>query len=137
MNDLKIASRWQRLGAFAIDAVFIWIISIVLLSLIISIAGPIDDETNKLLEKSFGKLVGLFFYFPFFTLIWRATPGKKFLKIKVVERNGAKLPWYRIIFREMFLRWISAIVLGHFWIFFNKKNKTAWDFGSGSIVVKV
>lgn len=136
--DFKLASRPQRLTAFLIDIVFINILAYVA-NLILDLVGGngvsaealSSDFTNSLTYTMITIL-----YFPVFTALWAATPGKKILKIKVVLANGENLTTGKVILRETIGRWVSSFTFGFVWIFFNKSNKNVWDFIAGTVVVK-
>ena len=132
----ELASRWQRLGASMIDGVFLWII-VAAIGAAAYISGVgIDGQTGDTLVRSLAIYIVPCLYSPIFTVIWGATPGKRVLGLKVVSDDGTRLSTGKVILRELFGKWGGAVVLGHLWLFFNKRKKTAWDYLVGSVVVR-
>lgn len=129
-----IANKGDRLIAFIIDSVIITALSIPI-AIIFQLFGleVADDRTSKLV----GKFTGICIYFPIMMIFFKNTIGKKLLKLKVIDKNSNKPSVLRILLRETIGRIVSPIVLGHFWIFFNKRNKTSWDYLAGTTVVKI
>lgn len=136
--EYKLASRPQRLAAFLLDFAFINIGSyaVNLLLDLASGSGVSTDALSTDFTNSISYFLIILFYFPVFTALWAATPGKRILKIKVVLANGEKLTPQKIFLREILGRWVSAFVFGQLWILFNKNNKNVWDFIADTLVVK-
>jgi uncharacterized RDD family membrane protein YckC len=133
--NLEIASKLNRLGAFLIDMVFLSVLTLIALIIL----GAFSKETPVEVFKGLVYVVRLIFfliYFPSFTIAWGATPGKKILKMRVVNLKGEKTSVGRIILRETLGKLLSIVVLGSLWLFFNKQNREAWDFLAGTIVIK-
>ena len=135
MNEIKIASRWLRLGAFLLDISFIYLMSFAIVTVIYSLGFAQSNNPNEVWDSLTIQLVSVI-YFPIFTFLWSATPGKRILKMKVVATGQEELTKEKIILREVFGRWISIAVFGHLWILFNKNNKTAWDMLANTLVIK-
>ncbi len=135
-----LATRWERLGALVIDYTILFIILssvIYALSLLGALGlSEINDTTIEKFDRVLPRFIARFLYSPIFTAIWGATPGKKLLRIKVVSEDYQKLSVGRVILREVAGKYVSAIVLGHIWILFSKRNQTAWDYFAKTLVVK-
>ncbi len=65
-----------------------------------------------------------------------ATLGKKMFRMKVISEQGGELSFWTVFLRECIGKPFSVIVLGSLWIFFNKKNKEAWDYLSRTVVIR-
>ena len=67
------------------------------------------------------------------------TPGRKLLKIKVVNARGQDVGFWRGAFRETFAKFVSAIVfyLGFFWVGWNRRKRGWHDYMAGTFVVRV
>ena len=127
-KQIKIASLGKRFLAFIIDMIIISII-----------AGIISAFVPELTDEEMGGLavfLGLCIYFPFFTSIWQATPGKMAMKIKVVDTNLKKASFLIIVLRETFGKLLASFCFGHLWLFFNKDRKEMWDYLARTLVVE-
>lgn len=132
----QLATRWERLGASLLDLILIYIICFIIGffgALALQLSGQAVN-TGVFFWIGFG--FPYLIYYPVTTILWKATPGKLALKIKVVSDNFEALTPGRIYFRESVGRLIGSCLFGAIWIFFNKKNKTAWDLFAKSLVIK-
>ena len=150
-----IASSTDRLLAFIIDYSFISVITVFELFLTILIFSPFSTDspadvevisdlfTNEAFMKSilyviFIANLNYHFYFSIFHYISGKTIGKKLLKMKVIyEKNEKSLSAWTIFLREFIGKLFSGIVFGYIWLFFNNEKKEAWDYLSGTIVIKL
>src|SRR5262249_58421664 len=94
----------ERLTAFLLD-LFIWILgTLALYLLLIGVANNLGGNTSKVAFS-----IGLFIafivrncYFVYFELAWRgATPGKRIVGIRVIDRNGGPLVASAVIARNL------------------------------------
>lgn len=99
--------------------------------------SELNDTTIEWFDRVIPRFIAQLLYSPVFTAIWGATPGKMLLGMKVVSEDYQKLSVGRVILREVVGKYVSAIVLGHIWILFSKRNQTAWDYMAKTVVVKV
>ena len=136
--EFKLASRPQRLAAFLIDIAFINTLAYLtnLFLDLVSGNGVSAEALSTDFNNSLTYTMITILYFPVFTALLAATPGKKILKIKVVLANGENLTTGKVILRETIGRWVSSFTFGFVWIFFNKSNKNVWDFIAGTVVVQ-
>jgi uncharacterized RDD family membrane protein YckC len=116
---IEIANYGERLAAFFIDLT-IWIL------LTLAIYIPILTLVGKTGATRIAIAVALFIgflirnlYFIYFELAWRgATPGKRIVGLRVIDRNGGPLVASAVIARnltrevEMFIP-LGALLLGH------------------------
>lgn len=138
VKDLELATRWQRLKSFVADAILIGLICRVLVFLVSS-PLPIDPNLPPIALKalSFAIQIGVsLIYFPLFTAMWSATPGKRFFGIKVLSDDLKPMTVSSALLREWPAKWFSSLLLGHLWIFFNPKKKAAWDYLASTVVVR-
>lgn len=127
-HGYSLAPRWKRLVAFIFDSIVAIIVSSILSALLV-------DSSEKTEAGRLIKLLVLLVYFGGSTAIWAATPGKMWLNMKIVSQDLKPLPLWKLIIRETLGRFLGYSVLGHFWLLFNSRNKTAGDFLVGSLVV--
>ncbi len=123
----KYATFWDRLLAHNIDLLFILIPLFVLEQWIVS---------NRILYlTAFG--LYLLYHIVFEVSKWQASPGKRALRIKVVNEDGSKPGVFRCLARNL-LKLISLIPLfgGFIMIVFTSNKQGLHDRLSGSIQVK-
>lgn len=76
-------------------------------------------------------------YYIVFTHAYGATPGKKIMKIRVVQVRDGKNPaiWRSVV--RYFGYWVSSIpfCLGFFWALWDKRNQTWHDKLAGTVVI--
>ncbi len=159
--EVTLADRAQRVAAFAIDMLIVGGILIGLV-ILIGLAGDISFRDSWIL--SFFLLAAFFlrnFYFAAFELRWQgATPGKRAVGLRVIDRGGAALQADAVMARnfmreiEIFLplslvaaaplevsdRWltISSLVWASLFLlmpFFNRDNLRVGDMVAGTWVI--
>ena len=129
-NDLQYASFLNRALAFFIDVCIWMLISAVFVEvgnrfLAVEIVKYIDSVTPVL-------------YLIFFIYIFEATPGKMFMKIKVVSESGAKMNLTQAILRETVGKFISLVPLcfGYLWVLADDRLQSFHDKIARTVVVK-
>ncbi len=142
VNYLPYASFLRRLVAYIVDLLIVTLIMMVLdtaLSLLIR-----TFEASRFMSFA-GILTQLFFY-----PIWAIysvyfiggsgqTPGKKLLRIKVVQVGTVNRPGYfKAFLRETVGKALSSILyLGYLWMLWDDKKQCWHDKIAGTIVLKV
>jgi uncharacterized RDD family membrane protein YckC len=108
---VELADHGERLTAFAID-VFIWFLLTILVYLPL-IFFAIGGKNSALIGLSIVLFVGFVvrnLYFIHFELAWRgATPGKRFVGLRVIDRRGGPLLPSAIVARNL-TREIEAFI---------------------------
>lgn len=119
---LNIASAPVRLIAFAIDAL---VISVIALGFaVVGVLALMDTSADGWFQSIM--ILGLFvvrnFYFTLFELYWRGqTPGKKAIRIRVIDRRGGALSASAVFVRnltrdmELFLPFVVLASPEQFW----------------------
>ncbi|MDA0194200.1 MAG: RDD family protein [Bacteroidetes bacterium] len=122
----KYAGYWPRMWAYNAD-----LLILLLIYYMLSWVIPVD---KILYITCFG--VTLFYHGLFESIIWQATPGKKLLKIKVVNKIGEDLTLPLALLRFI-LKILSLALLysGFIMIGFTKKNQGLHDILIGSLVI--
>jgi uncharacterized RDD family membrane protein YckC len=123
------AGFWRRFAAFIIDAILLGIVSGILLAIFDQ--GAVLQILNTLISLA---------YFTYFEGGKSGqTVGKMALGIRVYDlRQGGPIGYGR-----GFIRWISRIVstipilLGYFWMLWDREKQTFHDKLAGSVVVPV
>ena len=129
---MEYAGRLHRFLAFVIDVLIIGVITVVLDAVgVINLGDP--STTDQVLEAavSFG-------YYILLTAALGATPGKMALGMTVVDENGQKAGFLKVLIRETIGKIVSALVLflGFIWILFDDKRQGWHDKIGGTFVVK-
>ncbi|MBN2546185.1 MAG: RDD family protein [Spirochaetes bacterium] len=153
--DYEIAGIGLRIAAYCIDAAFQGLAFIFFYFIFIfSMAGSfiITQAINKdtgtasavimIIELILFLLFLLFllFYRLFFELIWKGqTPGKKIMKIRVIQDDGTYLRTIPAVLRNLF-RIIDGLpfnnIAGFIAMIANEKHKRIGDMVAGTIVIK-
>ncbi len=140
-STVTVVGFGRRLAATLIDAVFVWVMGL-LLGTAVGIAGLLLDMFTPNRPAPLDALIvasGLVFSVAYFVAAWARsgqTIGKMFLGIKVVGSDGAPLSWGAAV-----LRYIGYIVnalvlsLGFLWIVFDAKRQGWHDKIARSYVV--
>ena len=124
--DLEYMGFWIRLAAELIDQVII-VFAVVLLNLIIGLT-----------QFAWALAVPVILYLVYKHLKCQP-PGRKLLKIKVVNAKGEDVGFWRGAFRETIAKFISAIFLylGFLWIGWDGRKRGWHDHLAGTFVVRV
>ncbi len=129
---MEYASRLHRFLAFLIDAVIIGVITAVLGAVgVINLGDP--STTDQAIEALI-----VFVYYILLTAAFGATLGKMALGMTVVDENGQKAGFLKVLIRETIGKVASAIILflGFIWILFDDKRQGWHDKISGTFVVR-
>ncbi len=101
--QVELADFGERLGAFLLDFVFLYL-GIILLAITLGLVlGTISADPRIIftLIMFLGFLIRTL-YFVFFELAWRgATPGKRIVGLKVVDRRGGPLTQNAVVSRNI------------------------------------
>lgn len=126
----KKGTFWERLLALIIDEIILFVITVIF-SLFLS---QIADNLTNLIFWVLSIAYGTFF-------IWKSgsTPGKKLLKIKVVNSSYQPLGLGASLLRESIGKLLSGIIfnLGYLWVLINGKRQAWHDKLAKSFVVKM
>lgn len=129
---MEYAGRLHRFAAFIIDAIVISVVIVVLNAIGIINLGD-TSTTDQVLEAAIS-----FGYYILLTAAFGATLGKMALGMTVVDENGQKAGFFKVLIRETIGKIVSALVLflGFIWILFDG-NRQGWhDKIGGTFVVK-
>jgi uncharacterized RDD family membrane protein YckC len=118
--SFPLADTGERITALVIDLLILFA-ALFMLAVLMVIAGADPDGSAG---QSFGVIAGFFlrnFYFVFFELRWQGqTPGKRAMKIRVIDAGGGSLTADAIIARNL-LRDVElfiplSVAFGHAWL---------------------
>ncbi len=107
--NVKLASIGDRFGALVLDVLFIFL-AIAAFGLFMAWVGSLGVPTLALIVWLLVFFGVRFFYFVYFEIAWRgATPGKRIVGVRVVDRGGAALTKEAVLARN-FLREIELFL---------------------------
>jgi len=148
--NINLAGVGSRFAACFIDGIFqgllmaLIIFSLALFAESSHIAAPkLDVKTTGLLGLAVISVIIFVIsngYFIFFETIWNGqTPGKRFIKIRVVQENGSSVTFLMVLIRNL-LRIIDSLPFGYAvgiiaWLF-SKRNQRLGDMAAGTIVIR-
>ncbi len=150
--NYEIASVPLRIAAYCVDLAFqgITFFAVYIIMFVFFSGGMVlSTFTNKIVSYVL-MIIGLLllllavlfiiFYRLFFEIIWKGqTPGKKFLKIRVINDDGTYLKVIPAILRNLF-RIVDMLpiynITGLITMLINKNNKRIGDIVAGTIVIK-
>lgn len=109
----KFAGFWIRFWAYSIDLLVLYAISGILIKPLFRVADLSVSSPMFLFFNTYKitALILLLVYFTLMTKFFHQTVGKMILGVKVVPKEGEQLTWGTILFREVFGRFISKMLL--------------------------
>lgn len=134
------AGFWLRVVATMIDTALLFGLQFVL-GLLLMLAGVATiGSTDEMagVVTLFGTIVGLAYYVVF-TAQGGQTPGKMALRIKVICRDGSDVGYGKAVVRELFGKFISAIILGsgYLMVAFDEQKQGLHDRMADTYVIKL
>ena len=133
----KYVGFWTRFWAYTIDLLVLYAISGILIKPIFRVVGIDISNPSFLLFSPYkvAALLLLLLYFALMTKVFGQTVGKMIMGIKVVAKNGAPLTWGTILFREVFGRFISKmLVVPYLLVLFMPKKEALHDVFAETVV---
>lgn len=137
-NDIQYASFWLRMGASALDSV--WVIALTL-SLGWLVYGMMYFESEALIKGNADIFIS--FILPFiltmaFWLYKSATPGKILLGMIIVDADTLQAPSKRQLTIRYFSYYLSMLplFLGFFWVIWDDRKQGWHDKLAGTLVIK-
>lgn len=134
----KYAGFWTRFWAYAIDLLVLSAISGIIVKPIFRVADFAITKPSFLLFSPYKMtaLLILLLYFTIMTKYLQQTVGKMIMGIKVIPKNGEKLTWATVIFREGIGRFISKMLLiPYLLVVFMPKKEALHDLFADTVVV--
>ncbi|WP_255452120.1 RDD family protein [Sporosarcina sp. ANT_H38] len=133
----KYAGFWTRLWAYAIDLLVLSAISGIIIKPIFRVAGWEITNPSFFLFSTYKVtiLILLLLYFALMTKYLQQTVGKMIMGIRVVAKDGGKLSWGAVIFREIIGRFISKmLVIPYFLVIFTRRKEALHDLFADTVV---
>jgi uncharacterized RDD family membrane protein YckC len=101
---VELAQRGERLGATLLDLLFIMLVVAVFAICLALINSAVDSAMDEILGIIFflGYFLLMNFWFTIFELRWNGqTPGKRIMKIRVIDSRGGPLSGRAVIVRNI------------------------------------
>ena len=151
--QFALASLGNRFLACAIDHAIQMIAIIVMLIVATSVSTEIDRFTTTTIDKitsgnlwvmaltSLLTFVIIFGYFAIFETLWSGqTPGKRWLRLRVIKEDGRPINAFEALARNL-LRTADSLPtplysIGILFVFASARGKRLGDFVAGTVVVK-
>jgi uncharacterized RDD family membrane protein YckC len=142
--DFPLAGIGSRFLAIALDTLIqaLVITVFLIIALVLMAFAGISSETAGVWVSAIA-ILGLFLiytgYFAFFEAIWNGqTPGKRLLKLRVIQESGRPINPYQAIARNL-MRLVDSLPflygVGCLTVLLNRQNKRLGDFVAGTVVV--
>lgn len=147
--EFTLAGIGNRAWALLIDYLAIAVILTVCIFTWIFISGQLADFWQA--QDSFASQLGLWLfaitfliifgiyagYFVFFETLWQGqTPGKRFVKIRVVRDDGRPIGLAQATLRSLLRPLDEFLFIGAFLIMFSRREKRLGDWAAGTIVIE-
>ncbi|MER2079401.1 RDD family protein [Psychrobacillus psychrotolerans] len=135
--EQKAAGFWIRFWAYTVDILILASVGMLLIKPIFRLFSL--DLNNPVWYAPFTLITAAIFYayFVLMTKLCSQTVGKMILGIKVISKDGGKLKWSTVIFREWIGRLISIVPLNipYLVVAFTPKKQGVHDFIADTLVV--
>ena len=133
-NTPVYAGFWRRVAAVTIDGCLLLAL---LVALSRSVGAPGLLLRDEWLPNLLSALVSLAYSALFESSAWQATPGKRLLRIKVTDLQGARISWRRAVLRRV-AQVLSAVclMLGYLMAAFTRRRQCLHDLIAGTLVVR-
>lgn len=134
----QYAGFWTRFWAYIIDLLIVSAISGIIIKPIFRVIDALISNPPFLLFSPYKIIVLVLFlaYFSIMTKFFSQTIGKMIIGIKVVQKDGGKLTWGTILFREGIGRFLSKLLtLPYLLVIFMPKKEALHDIFADTIVV--
>ena len=144
--DINLAGIGSRFAAGFIDGIFQVILMLFFVFLVFSLADVQIPDPENLFGNTLTMVllliafVIIYGYYIFFEAIWNGqTPGKRFMKLRVVAQNGSSVTFGKTIMRNI-IRIVDSLpiiyAVGMIIVLLNKKNQRLGDMVAGTVVIR-
>lgn len=133
----KTAGFWMRFWAFVVDILVVAALVGIVINPLFHLFDWSLSEKHWYSPMSIVSGVFYYAYFAILTKYWQQTVGKMIFGLKVKGKNGEKLDWLTVLFRELVGRFISnKIPIIYLMVAFMPKNKGLNDMIADTMVVQ-
>ncbi|WP_052129998.1 RDD family protein [Ureibacillus sinduriensis] len=133
----KTAGFWMRFWAFVVDILIVSALVGIVINPLFHLFDWSLSEKNWYSPMSIVSGVFYYAYFTILTKYWQQTVGKMIFGLKVKGKNGEKLDWLTVLFRELVGRFISnKIPIIYLMVAFMPNNKGLNDIIADTMVVQ-
>jgi uncharacterized RDD family membrane protein YckC len=100
------------------------------------LAGFWDQSSSEILAAQGIHYLTMVGYYIFFEIIWRRSPGKRILGLRVVTLSDGRPEWWRMIVRNLLRPVDYAFGIGLFAVVWSRRNQSLGDMAAGTRVVR-
>jgi uncharacterized RDD family membrane protein YckC len=140
LDYMATASSFSRLIAFLIDGLAIWGLNQIIVNPVVKLLGLQDAYLLAPIINVTTIATGVIFflYFILMTYFFKATLGKMITGIHVINKDGGKLTFSQVIFRELIGRFINKTLwyIPTLTILFTESRIGLHDYFADTYVVK-
>lgn len=139
-EQLVLASKQKRMGAFMIDEIILSVITMFILWEKVSGMGTYEEILNALQPYILYTAAVKIIYHTFFVLQYGASPGKIIMKIRILElQQDVSTPSFMCALNRAVVRVISETFMyaGFIWGLLDPINQTWHDKTARTVVVDV
>ena len=138
MDDMEYAGFWVRVGASLIDTL---LLLAVIVPLLLAIYGKAYLASEAMVQGAWDMVLNYIFPAVAVIIFWiyrSATPGKMLMDIKIVDAETGGKPSAAQCIGRYFAYYVSTIplMLGLFWVAFDRRKQGWHDKLAGTLVVK-
>ncbi|WP_339251003.1 RDD family protein [Sporosarcina sp. FSL W8-0480] len=134
----KFAGFWTRFWAYVIDLIMVSAVSGIFIKPLFRVFDIKITNPSFLLFSSYKVVILILFltYFALMTKFFSQTIGKMIMGIKVIQKDGGKLSWGTILFREGIGRFISKLLtIPYLLVIFMPKKEALHDLFADTYVI--
>lgn len=139
MEEMEYAGFWIRVGASLIDTI---LLAAIIIPVLLAIYGSDYLATTDIVIQGAWDVI-INYIFPAIAVIafWiyrSATPGKMLMDIKIVDAKTGNKPSVGQFIGRYFAYYLSSLplLLGFFWVAFDKRKQGWHDKLAGTVVIK-
>ena len=138
-EQLVLASKQKRIGAFVIDEIILSVITMFILWEKVSGMATYEEILSALQPYILYTAAIKIIYHTFFVLQYSASPGKIIMKIRILELQDVSTPSFMCAFNRAVVRLISETVMyaGFVWGLLDPMSQTWHDKTARTVVVDV
>lgn len=135
--EQKAAGFWIRFWAYTVDILILASVGMLLIKPIFRLFSFDLNSSEWYAPITIITAVIFYAYFVFMTKLCSQTVGKMIFGIRVISKDGGKLKWSTVIFREWVGRLLSIIPLNipYLVVAFTPKKQGVHDFIADTLVV--
>lgn len=133
------AGFWLRTVAYALDWALIFVAAFLLIfTFVIGVGPSMSPEEMETIGQLFGVVIAWLYFTVAESSTWQATPGKRLLGLRVVDRDGVRIGWWHANGRY-WSKILSAVLLwvGFLMVGVTQHKQGLHDLIAGTFVIRI